>query len=76
VIILPGFGRIPPLASALPPEGSLPPGVLVTRPCACGTPVTASRHDPAPGVAAHIAMTAHRRWWARVEAEWQGEEAS
>ena len=62
-VLAPPFGPVP------PPARSLPCCVLVSQPCACGTRVTASRHDPAPGVAAHNATAAHRRWWARVERE-------
>ena len=71
--ILPGASRIPPLASALPPPGALPAGVLISRACACGTRLTASRHEPAPGVAEHNATAAHAAWWARARGEWQGE---
>jgi hypothetical protein len=71
--LLPGAGRIPPLASALPPEGSLPAGVIVSRPCACGIRVTASRLDPGPGVREHNATAEHRAWGRRVDADWQGE---
>lgn len=74
MITLPGAGRIPPLASALPPAGALPRGVIVSRPCACGRRVSASRHDPGPGVAAHNATPEHQAWWLRVCREWQGEE--
>ena len=61
-MIAPPFGPIP----AAPAR---PCCTLVSRPCACGTRVTASLHDPAPGVAAHNATPAHATWWARVGRE-------
>ncbi len=73
--LLPGCSPIPAAPPArLAPEGSLPAGVLVSRPCACGTHVTASRHDPTPGIREHNATATHRAWWERVRGEWQGEE--
>ena len=68
-VLPPPFGPIPPA-----PPARLEPGVLMSRPCACGTPVTASRLDPGPGVAEHNRTAAHREWWARVGVQWQGEE--
>lgn len=68
-VLAPPFGPIP-----AAPCGPLPRGVLESRPCACGTRVTASRHDPLPGVLEHNASVAHRDWWRRVERAWQGEE--
>ena len=69
--LLPGAGRIPPVVG----DGlaGLPAWVVVSRPCACGTRIRASRHDPAPGVAAHNRTPAHRAWWERVRGDWQGE---
>ncbi len=67
--ILPGGHPIP-----VAPPAPLTLGVLMSRPCACGTPVTASRLDPGPGVTEHNRTAAHREWWARVRLQWQGEE--
>ena len=69
--ILPGGSGIP-----AAPRGPLAPGVLVSRRCACGGLVTASRLDPGPGVADHNRAAAHREWWERVRVQWQGEEAT
>ena len=55
--ILPGGSPIP-----AAPRESLAPGVLLSRPCVCGTCVTASRLDPGPGVAEHNRTTAHKVW--------------
>lgn len=68
-VLAPPFGPIP-----AAPCGPLKAGEIMTRPCACGTPVTASRLDPWPGVAAHNATAVHTRWWACVRGQWQGEE--
>ena len=54
---------------------TLPPDVL-TRPCACGRPVTASRSAPFTAVRNHNRSPEHSHWWERVQDEWQGEEAS
>jgi hypothetical protein len=62
-VTAPPFGPVP------APVRSLPCCRLVSRPCACGQSVTASPHDPAPGVAAHNRTYGHREWWARVERE-------
>ena len=56
-VLPPPFGPIPPA-----PPARLEPGVLLSRPCACGTLVTASRLDPTPGVRAHNATAAHVEW--------------
>lgn len=37
-------------------------------PCACGLPVAANPLDPVPGVRAHRATDAHRRW---SEEQWR-----
>ena len=50
---------------------TLPPDVL-TRPCACGRPVTASRSAPFTAVSHHNRSPEHSHWWARVRDEWQG----
>jgi hypothetical protein len=51
---------------------TLPPDVL-TRPCACGRSVTASRSAPFTAVSHHNRSPEHSRWWARVRDEWQGQ---
>ena len=69
--MLPGGSPIP-----AAPRAPLAPGVLLSRPCVCGTLVRAARLDPGPGVADHNRTAAHREWWERVRVQWQGEEAT
>jgi hypothetical protein len=47
---------------------------LRTRPCACGGEITADVVDPGPEVRRHNETYAHRLWWLRQEADWQGDE--
>jgi hypothetical protein len=49
----------------------LPPDV-VTRPCACGASLTASRTSPFGVIDRHNRSVRHRRWWASVRDDWQG----
>lgn len=51
---------------------TLPPDV-VTRPCACGRSVTASRTAPYDGVSHHNRTPEHRAWWKDQREAW-GEE--
>ena len=75
MIAVPPFGPIPAApCGPQPTRGRRLPQGFVTRPCACGQPVTASRLDPAPGVREHNETAAHVRWWARARGIWQGEE--
>ena len=64
-----------PGGSPIPAARLRPCCTVLSRPCACGTRVTASRHDPGPGVAEHNRTAPHREWWGRVRGQWQGEEA-
>jgi hypothetical protein len=49
----------------------LPPDV-VTRTCACGASLTASRTSPFGVIDRHNRSVRHRRWWASVRDDWQG----
>jgi hypothetical protein len=51
---------------------ALPPDVL-TRPCACGRSLKASRTAPFDGVSRHARTPEHRSWWASVRDAWQGQ---
>ena len=45
------------------------------RPCACGRDVTRAAFESITTAARrHNRTPEHRRWWARVRREWQGEE--
>lgn len=40
--------------------------MIFTRPCACGSTVTANPDDPTPGVREHNATRVHRNWSQRT----------
>jgi hypothetical protein len=61
--------------SSQPNTGSAPmmlPPDVVTRPCACGASLTASRTSPFGVIDRHNRSVRHRRWWASVRDDWQG----
>jgi hypothetical protein len=62
------------MSAHVQPTAELP--VLVTRRCACGGYVTADPRRPFRAVMRHNVTIEHLGWWARVQREWQEEEAS